>query len=112
MNVKLNIMFLDDELLKMCEDYNGTTPEEVQRLNVDICKKCEDYYKSKINMTLSNKEVKVILNKTFNLFDSFVRMAKKSKTKKTQLLGGMFEKFSFKLQFLENKEMAIFYMNL
>lgn len=41
-------MFLDDELLEMCRVADCSEPDNIQQLNVDLCRKCEDYYKSKI----------------------------------------------------------------
>ena len=105
-------MFLDDELLKMCQDSNPDTPEKLQQLNVDICSRCEDYYKSKLNKNSSPEQVKNVLDRTFNLFDSFVRMALKSEDYKVKILGELFEKNSFKKQFLSNLEMYIIYNNL
>ena len=105
-------MFLDDELLQMCEQYELNTPGKVQQLNRDVCNMCEAYYKSKLNKRMTNEDVKIVMSRTFNLFDSFVRMAKKSDSKKLQILGDMFERHSFKKQFLNNNEVAQIYINL
>jgi len=105
-------MFLDDELLKMCEIADAGKPELVQKLNVDICKKCEDYYKTGLNELSTRKEIKIRLDKTFNLFDSFVRMALKSKDPKVNILGELFKKHTFKKQFLSNEKMNDIYKKL
>ena len=105
-------MFLDEELYLMVSYFEGTTAENIQQLNKDVCKKCEDYYKSKINATMSNKQVKVILDRTFNLFDSFVNICLRDENKIIQLFGEAFKKHNFKKQFLSNDEMRIIYMNL
>ena len=68
-------MFLDEQLLQTCRDYSGTNPEDIQNLNKSLCKQCELYYKSKIKPTSNDCDVRVILDRTFNLWDSFVRMA-------------------------------------
>jgi len=104
-------MFLDDELLEMCRVADCSTPDNIQQLNIDLCKKCEDYYKSKIKPGMTNKEVKIILDKTFNLWDSFTRMAIKEDGA-LALLGVLFKKYSFKEQFLSNDEVARIYKNL
>ena len=41
-------MFLDDELFKMVESSNPTTPMEINQLNIDVCDKCQEYYKQRI----------------------------------------------------------------
>ena len=105
-------MFLDDELIQFCRNAELNTPEAIQQLNIDVCKKCEDYYKGKLYKNATNNDVKVILNKIFNLFDSFVRMAKKDKNKTMNIIGDLFEKYTFKKQFLQNKEMDIIYKSL
>ena len=105
-------MFLDDELLKICEDAITTTPQDIQELNKTLCGKCEDYYRKKINKNMTPKEVKVILDRTFNLFDSFVRMALKSNISQLKILGELFKEFTFKKQFLSNDEMNKVYSKL
>lgn len=105
-------MFLDEELLQMCKNTEINTPEAIQRLNVDLCKKCEDYYKSKLNENMHPSHIKTILDRVFNLWDSFVKMAKKDEDEIIIILGDMFEKHSFKKQFLQNEEMKRIYNKL
>lgn len=105
-------MFLDQELLKICSESNPDTPEKVQQLNRDICKKCEEYWKGNITETTPAKQLKVVLDRAFNCFDSFVRMAKVSSDYKLQILGDLFEQNTYKKQFLENKEIAEIYNKL
>ncbi len=105
-------MFLDEELLLMCMCSEADTPEKIQQLNIDVCVKCEGYYKSKLHATSSQTEIKVVLDRTFNLFDSFVRMAKKDADVKLNILGKMFEKYTYKSQFLSNEKMNNIYNKL
>lgn len=109
-------MFLDDMLIELCKESDTDTPEKIQQLNKDIFRKCEEYYKGKLikgNGELpTKKEVKVILDRTFNLFDSFVRQLKKSDDYKLNLLGELFEKYTFKKQLLKNEKMAEIYNSL
>lgn len=106
-------MFLDDELLKICEAIEISANQDIQELNKILYRKCEDYYKSKINpMQMSPKDVKVILDRTFNLFDSFVRMALKSEKSHVKILGKLFKEFTFKKQFLSNEKMNKIYNKL
>lgn len=108
-----NNMFLDDELLKMAKEADITTVEGINKLNVDLYRKCEDYYKSKLpeNMPASS-QIKTILDKTFNLWDNFVRMAKKDSNKQLNILAPLFDKYSFKYQFLQNKDLNRIYQKL
>ena len=105
-------MFLDDELLQMCEQSEADTPEKLQQLNRDIFVKCHDYFINTSHSSMTAKEIKAVINTTFNIFDSFVRMAKKSDSKKVRILGKMFEKHTFKKQFLRNNKVAKIYFNL
>ncbi len=105
-------MFLDDQLLEMCKASEANTIELINKLNQDICGKCEDYYKSKITVFSNRNEIKTILDRTFNLFDSFVRKAKKSTDPKIAILGNFFEVYTFKKQLLDNEEMNRIYNSL
>lgn len=109
-------MFLDDELLEMCKSANLDNETSIQQLNEDICKRCEVYYKEKLIILYenngTNKEAKIIMDKTFNLFNSFVRMAKKDTNETISLIGNFFEKHSFKKQLFNNKEIERFYNKL
>ena len=104
-------MFLDDELLEMCKNADFSETENIQQLNVDLCIKCETYYKAKIYPNISKKEVKAVLDKTFNLWDSFTRMAIKEGGR-MKLLGELFQSHTFKKQLLSNDEMARIYGSL
>lgn len=105
-------MFLDEELLLICMCYEGTTPESIQQLNKDVCQKCEDYYKSKIKSDMSQTELKAIIDRTFNLWNSFVRMLLKDNDKSLNILGKLFTKFTFKDQFFSHKELSDIYNKL
>ena len=54
-------MFLDDLLIKICEDFEIQTTDDIQELNQKITNECVNYYIEKLNKNLTNKEVKVIL---------------------------------------------------
>lgn len=107
-------MFLDDELLKIAREADVSTPGKIQQLNKDLCRKCQDYYKSNLpaDSALSPKKIKMVLDKTFNLWDSFVRMAKKDDSRQLNILANLFEKYSFKYQFLQNEDMNKIYNKL
>ena len=102
-------MFLDDELLEMCRTSDVT---DINKLYIAVCDKCQEYYKQRVEIGMPRKEVKIILDRSFKLFDSFVRQAKNSKERKLQLLGELFEKLSFKRQFMDNEKLKSFYESL
>ncbi len=105
-------MFLDDELFEMCLNADCSITDNIQQLNVDLCTKCETYYKTKIHPNISKKDVKIILDKTFNLWDSFIRMLIKEDDERLKLLAELFKNHSFKKQLLSNTEMARIYDGL
>lgn len=105
-------MFLDDELLEMVKSSDAKTKEDIQQLNVDVCDKCQEYYKQRITSGMPKREVKVIFDKTFKLFDSFVRQLKNSDNRILQIYGEMFEKVTFKQQFMNNEHLRKLYEEL
>jgi len=105
-------MFLDEELIETCKNSKADTPEGVQNLNMVVCRLCEGYYKSKLTANSSDKDVKTVLDRTFGLFDSFVRIANKSEDAKLNILGEMFEKHTFKKQFLQDEKIRKIYESL
>jgi hypothetical protein len=105
-------MFLDDELLKMCKDADLDTSEGIQQLNKDLCAKCESYYKSKLHPNIKKSELKVILDRTFKLWDSFVRMAENNEDPIINSVSRIFKKHSFKYQLLQNDEINRIYSSL
>jgi len=110
--MKTNNIFLDDELLEFCKNVKVDTLENLQQLNADICLKCEKYYKNKITLFSTNNEVKAILDRTFNLFDSFVKMALKNDNKQLQIIGLLFKDHTFKKQLLSNERINKIYNKL
>lgn len=107
-------MYLDEELLKMCEEFEFTSPEDVVKIHENVYSKCEHYYTSKL-AELSVKSaynVKAILDRTFNLYDSFVKMALKHKEPTVVILGEMFQECNFKDAFLKHPKLKELYNNL
>jgi len=105
-------MFLDDELLQICKEAELDTSESIQALNIALCSKCELYYKARIKPEMASSQAKRILDRVFNLWDSFVRQAQKDEDKTMNVLGELFEVHSFKAQFLKNQTMADIYNKL
>ena len=103
-------MFLDEKLLQMCKD-GMDTGEDIQKLYSDLCIECGSYYKNNMHNSMTRSELKTLLNKTFNLWDSFVRMAKKSGGI-TEIFGGICERNTFKSQFLSGPELSRIYNSL
>ena len=110
--LNIKVMFLDDKLIKICEEFEIETTDDIQELNQKLTNECVNYYTEKLNPILTNKEVKVILDKTFNLFDSFVRMLEKSTNPKLNVLHKLFKDYTFKKQFLANAKVSEVYAKL
>lgn len=102
-------MFLDDELLAMCKNTDLITPKSVQQLYNDICVKCKERYMSEITTSTTYSQVKTALDKVFNLWDSFIKMAKNDEDSVINMIGNLFEKHSFREQLLNNKEIKEIY---
>jgi len=105
-------MFLDEELLQELRGYDGTEPDDINDLNTSLCKKCEAYYKSKMSITSTERQVKTALDRTFNLWDSFIRMALIDEDGAVVILAELFQKHTFKHQFLKNEQIAKVYNSL
>lgn len=105
-------MFLDDKLLRMCKEADCTTTENIQSLYVSLCQECESYYKERLSATMSSYELKALIDKTFNMWDSFVRMASKNDDKLLVILSETFREFSFKKAFLESETATKLYNSL
>ena len=102
-------MFLDDKLLEICRNTKADTPELIQQLNVDICTECDKNWKSKLSEDCSYRDVKISMDRTFNLFDSFVKTALESKDDKLRILGEMFKKYNYKEQLLAHDYISEIY---
>jgi arginyl-tRNA synthetase len=105
-------MFLDDELFLMCESAKINSGEDIQKLYANLGDKCQAYYQKQITLETTAKEAKVILDRTFNIWESFVRMLSKSDKKTLQILGVLFKKYSFKKEFMNTPELAEVYSKL
>lgn len=103
-------MFLDDKLLEMCRtfDYN----QKVSVLHNALIDECQDYYKSKITPAMPKKEVKAILDKTFNLWDSFTRMTRVDTNEKVKTMGEVCALFTFRKCFMDIPELKELYNSL
>jgi len=105
-------MFLDDEVLEMCKKARLDTPEDIQKFYSDVCTKFDNYRRNNMHAFMTSKEIKRVINKTFNLWDSTVRMCLKSGEHKLIVIGEMLQKYSFKDNFLKDKEMKRIYDSL
>lgn len=103
-------MFLDEKLLEMCRTYDYT--QRPSALVTQLCAECEGYYKTRITPTMDRKEVKAILDKTFNLWDSFTRMAVKDDNEDVRIMGELCQKFTFKETFMDVPELKQTYDSL
>ena len=109
---KFKAMFLDDQLIEVCKDAEINEPDDVQQTYNDLIDVCQDYYKKQIFPGMKRPEVKIILDRTFKLWESFVRMALESENAQVVTLGSLYEKYSFKNTFLKDERLEQFYNTL
>jgi hypothetical protein len=103
-------MFLDDKLIQICIDAEiFDRPEDIQLTYNKLIDACQDHYKKQVHLHMPKKEVKVIIDRTFLLWDSFVRMALQHDSPKVRILGGLCGKFPFKNAFFEDPKLSAFY---
>jgi len=105
-------MFLDDELLQICTEVGLWDEDTVNALNLKLYRKCEDYYKAQIKDKTLKQEFKATMDRTFNLWDSFVRQARAHENLTIRILGDLFESYTFRKQWLSNPEMKRIYNSL
>jgi arginyl-tRNA synthetase len=95
-----------DTLKQMCKDCDADTEDKIQQLNQDLKTRCTNYYRAKLKelpITTPSKEIKTVIDRTFNLWDSFIKKALSSEDSKLLMLGILFQKYSYKDDFMSNK---------
>lgn len=105
-------MFLDERLLERCKQSDIQDDfEKTALLTRDLFSMCDEYYKKQFKeaKATTGKEMKVILDRTFNFFDLFVRNALKSEDENLQICGKIFQEYSYKTAFLEDPEIRAIY---
>ncbi len=105
-------MFLDEKLLNICKEADIKEGKDVQTLHTKLINECQDYYKARIKPGMPNKEVKVIIDRTFNLWTSFTNMASSSEDKTLALLGKLCTTHTFKNAFMNHPELKKVYDKL
>ena len=106
-------LMLHKELYEMCEDaLTQEKPFDIVKLNLEIKRKCEHHYQDQIKPYITSKELKIILDRTFNLFDCFVINLKKSTDDGMQAIGEVFEKYTYRKDFMKHKQTAEIYNDL
>jgi len=96
-------MFLDDKLLKHTLENDS---KDIFVLLNELYKICEDHYKPQIYPKMKYEDVKLILDRTFNSWNSFVFQLKKQGY---NYMVDMFNKYSFKEAFLSNEKLKEIY---
>lgn len=105
-------MFLDDQLVEIVKNTEIKETADINKLNKILLNKCQNYYVENIKIGMLKKDAKKIIDKTFNLFDSFVRILKKSNDLNLNYLGEVFEKYSFKNHYMADEKLKEFYESL
>jgi hypothetical protein len=102
-------MFLDDQLLKICEEREIKSSQDVNETIHDVFQTCNTYLKERIVPGTSKIEALAIIHKSFKLFDCFVEKLKVSKNPEVRGFYFYFSKFSWKDMFLSIEEGKVFY---
>ena len=103
-------MFLDDELINVCLDAEINEPDDVQLIYNKLIDTCQDYYKNQVHINMPKREVKVIIDRTFKLWDSFVRTAVKHNNPKVNTIGLLCGRYTFKDAFMRDGNLSTFYL--
>ncbi len=105
-------MFLDDALYQRVKEYDGTEPEHIQELNNDLLNMCVEYWQKLLIAGARKNEMKIHWDRTFNLWNSFIRQLRKDNDTVptiTAIFADLFEKHSYKKAFFKDEEMKRIY---
>lgn len=101
--------FLDDQLYNHLKNKPLNKSDDFKELLNELYKVCENYWKPKVDAkSTSNKEVKVLLDRTFNAWDLFIKKLVKEKW----FLADVIVKYSYKEIFMQNDQLKKAYENL
>jgi hypothetical protein len=102
---------LDTKLFTRCKVAHVTNLTELNNLYRDLIEMCENEYKSHIFRDMKKTKVKLILDETFESWDSFARMCLKEEGF-LHLFGEYCQLNTFKKLLLSDKKMAMLYESL
>lgn len=109
-------MFLDDKLYNHLEarsneaPYSGAiTPEDISTLYNELLDISDDYIKGKVRIGMPYSEFSVIVDRTGNLWDSFVKKSLKSEDILVRGIGKLCKEHPFKDVYLQSKEILEIY---
>jgi len=101
--------FLDDQLYNHVMSKNLRDSKDFQDMLNELYRICENYWKPKVDIgSTSKREVKVLIDRTFNGWDLFVKKLIKEKW----VLADVIVKYSYKEIFMDNAELKKSYDNL
>lgn len=101
--------FLDDQLYHHVMNRELDKSDDFKDLLNELYRICENYWKPKVDLgSTSKREVKVLIDRTFNGWDLFVKKLVKEKW----FLADVIVKYSYKEIFMENTELKKSYDNL
>ena len=105
-------MFLDDELIKMCEETTIETHNDILDLYKNIIKHCHAYITERIKIGMPKKEAKTIIDKSFKLFDLFVEKALRSNNSTVKAVRCLVVDYPFRDVYFKNDKLKAFYNDL
>lgn len=101
--------FLDDKLFNHTIDRVIKSHDEMQQLINELILICETHWKEQVEIGITPKqEVKVLIDRSFNSWDLFVKRL----VKEGWFFVDILKKYSYKNIFFENEELKNGYENL
>lgn len=101
--------FLDDKLYEAAIKKQIDSTDDFKDLINELYKICEDHWKPQVKMNqTSKKDVKILLDRTFNSWVLFV----KRMIREHWFLSDYLEKYSYRQQFMSNDKLKAIYDGL
>jgi len=101
-------MFLDDQLYQITKATQISCPNDFNQMINSLYQTCENKWKPEFDISRSGKEAKILLDRTFNAWDSFIKKLEKE----NYYLADMVKKYSYKYAFMANEKLKEAYEKL
>ena len=98
-------MFLDDQLYIWTKSKVLEHPEDFQSLVNELYRICEDWFKPKLNTNMTYKEGKILMDKVFWFWNSFIKKLEKDKW----FLIDILKNYPYEKEFMSNPNLKEIY---
>ena len=102
-------MFLDDQMYEKVQNFTGSTQEDIQDLYAELCRMCEVYWQKILSPEIEKRKMKTQWDRTFNLWDSFVRKLHADDDVTSTIFANLFEKHTYKKEFFKDETLTRIY---